>query len=191
MSFYDETELASLGLKKYGTDVLISRYARLYNPGNIVIGDHVRIDDFCLLSASNERPFILENYIHISAGVYIYGAAGLHIKSFSNLSAGVKVFTVSDTFDGSYLIGPTVPFASRKVIDRMLIIEKHTVIGASSTILPGFVMGEGVAIGANSLVNKHCDEWSVYLGSPIRKLKSRERTALEIERRVCDKHTTV
>ena len=72
MSFYTIAELESLGLKKYGKNVCISRYARIYNPGNISIGNNVRIDDFCILSAGN-NPFILEDYIHISAGVYIYG----------------------------------------------------------------------------------------------------------------------
>jgi len=181
MSFLEPEELASLGLKKYGKNVLISRHCRLYNPSNIIIGDNVRIDDFCLLSASKENPFILENYIHISAGVYVYGTAGIHIKSFSNISAGVKIFTVSDTFDGSCLIGPTVPITTRKVIENPLIIQKHTVVGASSTVMPGIALGEGVAIGANSLVNKNCDEWTLYVGSPIRRLKSRLRTALELE----------
>ena len=50
-SFYSEKELLSIGFKSYGINVLISRYARFYRPENIVIGDHVRIDDFCILSA--------------------------------------------------------------------------------------------------------------------------------------------
>lgn len=45
-SFYSEEELLSIGFKSYGINVLISRYARFYRPENIVIGDHVRIDDF-------------------------------------------------------------------------------------------------------------------------------------------------
>ena len=181
MSFLNTEELATLGLKKYGTNVLVSRYSRIYNPSNITIGNNVRIDDFCLLSASKDKLFTIENNIHISAGVYIYGTAGIHIKSFSNISAGVKIFTVSDTFDGSCLIGPTVPSWTRKTIENPLIIEKHTVIGTSSVILPGVILGEGVAIGANSLVNKNCDDWSIYAGSPIRRLKSRMKNVLELE----------
>ena len=181
MSFYKTEELDSLGFKSLGKNVLISRYSRLYNTGNMVIGNNVRIDDFCMLSASTEKPFIIDDYIHISAQSCIYGTAGIHIKSFSNISVGAKVFTVSDSFCGNYLIGPTVPKEYRNVLESPLIIEKHTVIGANSVVMPGITLGEGVAIGANSLVNKNCDEWTIYVGSPIRKLKVRDRKVLELE----------
>lgn len=44
-SFYSEEELATLGLKSYGKNVLISRHACLYSPETISIGNNVRIDD--------------------------------------------------------------------------------------------------------------------------------------------------
>jgi galactoside O-acetyltransferase len=184
MSFYTVQELEVLGLKHFGKNVQISRYSRIYNANNIVIGNNVRIDDFCLLSASIDKPFIIEDYIHISAGACIYGAAGIHIKSFSNISVGVKVFTMSDSFCGNYLVGPTVPKEYRNVIESPLLIEKHTVIGANSVVLPGITIGEGVAIGANSLVNKDCEEWTIYVGTPLRKLKERERKVLELEKMI-------
>lgn len=45
-SFYSEDELKSIGLKTYGENVLISRFARIYGAKNISIGNNVRIDDF-------------------------------------------------------------------------------------------------------------------------------------------------
>jgi len=179
MSFYSAIELALLGLKTYGKNVLISRYARINNPGNISIGDNVRIDDFCILSAGSE-PFILEDYIHISAGVYIYGQSGFHMKSFSNISAGSKIYTQSDTFNGDFLIGPTVPIETRYVYGYSLVIERHVIIGAGSTVLPEAKFGEGVAIGANSLVKGECIEWSIYAGSPVKFIRERSKTLLNI-----------
>jgi galactoside O-acetyltransferase len=183
MSFYTISELEQLGLKKYGNNVLISRYARIYNPGNISIGNNVRIDDFCILSSGTE-PFILEDYIHISAGVYIYGQNGFHMKSFSNVSSGTKIFTQSDTFDGDFLIGPMVPLEHRNVYGSSLIIEKHVIIGTSSVILPEAVIEEGVAIGANSLVKTHCKAWSIYAGSPIKYIKMRSKEIVEKEKMI-------
>lgn len=183
MSFYTISELEQLGLKKYGNNVLISRYARIYNPGNISIGNNVRIDDFCILSSGTE-PFILEDYIHISAGVYIYGQNGFHMKSFSNVSSGTKIFTQSDTFDGDFLIGPMVPLEHRNVYGSSLIIEKHVIIGTSSVILPEAVIEEGVAIGANSLVKTHCKAWSIYAGSPVKYIKMRSKEILEKEKMI-------
>jgi acetyltransferase-like isoleucine patch superfamily enzyme len=183
MSFYTISELEQLGLKKYGNNVLISRYARIYNPGNISIGNNVRIDDFCILSSGTE-PFILEDYIHISAGVYIYGQNGFHMKSFSNVSSGTKIFTQSDTFDGDFLIGPMVPLEHRNVYGSSLIIEKHVIIGTSSVILPEAVIEEGVVIGANSLVKTHCKAWSIYAGSPIKYIKMRSKEIVEKEKMI-------
>lgn len=48
-SFYSEEELRSIGLKSYGKNVLISRFARIYGAESISIGNNVRIDDFCIL----------------------------------------------------------------------------------------------------------------------------------------------
>lgn len=49
-SFLSQKELEEIGFCSYGTNVKISRYARIYSPEKIKIGDNVRIDDFCILS---------------------------------------------------------------------------------------------------------------------------------------------
>ena len=180
MSFLDHEELKKLGLKAFGTNVLISRNAIINNPSNITIGNNVRIDAFCIISAGNE-PFILEDYIHISAGTMIYGQYGLHMKSFTNVSVGCKIFTQSDSFSGDYMVGPTVPIQYRGVYGSPLVLEKHSVIGAGSIILPGSIIQEGVAVGANSLVKGECRAWSVYAGSPVKFIKERSRKLLELE----------
>lgn len=46
-SFYTDKELKKIGLKSYGGDVLISKKTSFYNPSQISLGHHVRIDDFC------------------------------------------------------------------------------------------------------------------------------------------------
>jgi len=177
MSFYTEEELSLLGIK-YGKHVLISRYARFYHPETIQIGNHVRIDDFCILSSKN--TITIDDYVHLSAGVYIYGSAGIHIHSYCNISASVKIFTETDTFDGTCRIGPTVPMEHRKVKSMFMNIEKHSVIGAGSVVMP-CTIGEGVAIGANSFVNKDCEPWTIYAGTPIKKIKERSKDLLQFQ----------
>jgi galactoside O-acetyltransferase len=181
MSFLNSIELFNIGFKNIGTNVKISRFARINNPSNIIIGNNVRIDDFSLLSSGSE-PFIIDNYIHIATGVYIWGQKGIHIKSYSNISSGTKIYTQSDSYCGNYLIGPTVDNKYRKVYGSPLNIEKHVIIGAGSVILPGAVLNEGVAIGSNSLVYKECKPWSIYGGSPVKFLKERSRACLELEK---------
>jgi galactoside O-acetyltransferase len=183
MSFLSAKELLSLGLKSYGVNVSISRLAQFYNPGNISIGNNVRIDAFSILS-SGIQPFIIDNYIHIASGVYIWGNSGFHIKSLSNISSGCKIYTQSDSYCGNYLIGPSSPLSLRKVYGSKLTIDKHVIIGSSSVILPGANIGEGVAIGANSLVTKECKPWGIYVGSPVKYIKERSKKVLELEKQL-------
>jgi galactoside O-acetyltransferase len=111
----------------------------------------------------------------------IYGQYGFHMKSFTNVSVGCKIFTQSDSFSGEYMIGPTLPIKYRKVYGSPLVLEKHSIIGAGSIILPGSIIQEGVAIGANSLVKGECRAWSIFAGSPIKFIKERSKRVLELE----------
>ena len=58
-SFYSKEELKELGLKKYGTNVLISRKASLYDVINITLGDNVRIDDFVTI---RRKANLIDNF---------------------------------------------------------------------------------------------------------------------------------
>lgn len=49
-SFYSDEELQQMGFAHVGHDVMISRKASIYGASNIWIGNHVRVDDFCVLS---------------------------------------------------------------------------------------------------------------------------------------------
>ena len=62
-SFFSESELKAIGFLKYGKNVLVSRKASIYNPEQMVLGDNIRIDDFCILSGNIK----LGSYIHIPA----------------------------------------------------------------------------------------------------------------------------
>lgn len=180
MSYYTAKELLSLGIKSCGINVLISSHTKLYNPQNMTIGNNVRIDDFCILT-SVEKQFIIEDYVHIAAGVYIFGAGGVTIESFSGISSNVKIYTCSDDFSGNYLMGPTIPCKFTNVKCNHLTLSRYTIIGTSCVILPGVKIGEGAAVGANSLINKKCEPWGIYAGSPIKYVKQRTKKLLEME----------
>lgn len=51
MAFIPRDQLEKLGFARLGENVYISDKASIYNAANISIGSHVRIDDFCVLSA--------------------------------------------------------------------------------------------------------------------------------------------
>lgn len=187
-SFYTERELGELGLQSFGKNVLISRYARIYSPGALSLGHDVRIDDFCVISAG--KGVTIGSYVHIAAYSAIYGGGGVVMEDFSVLSSRVVIYSQSDDFSGESLTTPMVPQEFRCLMTRSPVsLGRHAVIGTNSTIMPGVALGEGVAVGAHSLVRSNCEPWSVYVGAPARRLRSRSRAILRLEHEFLDHHS--
>ena len=175
-SFYTEKELAKIGLKKYGKNVLISRKCSLYSPEKISIGNDVRIDDFCILSGE----ITLGSHIHIAAYCALYGSFGIEMEDYTGLSPRCTVFSASDDFSGNYLISPMVDKCKTNVTGGKVLIKKYAQIGTGSTIMPSVIINEGVAVGAMSLINKNPDEWGIYAGIPAKRIKEREKGLLKM-----------
>ena len=51
MSWLTQNELIEMGFGALGKNVLLSSKGSYYNTKNIYLGDYVRIDDFCIISA--------------------------------------------------------------------------------------------------------------------------------------------
>lgn len=174
-SFYTEDELSKLGLRSYGKDVKLSRYARLYSPEKISIGDNVRIDDFCILSGNIK----LGSNIHISAYVAMYGSLGIELEDYTGISPRSTIFSAMDDFGGEYLIGPIHDNKNTNVTGGKVILKRFSQIGAHCVIFPNITIGEGSVVGACSLVNKCLDNWGIYWGVPALRHKERKSDLLE------------
>jgi len=182
-SFYTHDELAEIGFAAVGNNVYLSRKASIYSPEKISISDHVRIDDFCILSGG--AGIHIGSFIHISAYAALYGEGGLILEDFVSISPRSTVFTATDDFSGASLVNPLVPESCKPGYSVAEVrIKKHCVVGANSTILPGVVLETGVAIGAHSLVNQRCEAWGIYAGVPARKIKERSKDLLRFEDQV-------
>lgn len=180
MSFYAPAELAALGLRSCGDHVLISRQAALHNPGGIDIGSHVRIDDFCVLSAG-AGGITIGSFIHIGAHGLLVGAGRIVLADYANLSGRVSIYSSNDDYSGGHLTNPMVPDAYRGVVSADVSVGRHAIIGAGSVVLPGVTIHEGAAIGALSLVRSDCEAFTISAGVPARRLKTRSRRLLDLE----------
>ena len=181
-SFFSESELKAIGFLKYGKNVLVSRKASIYNPEQMVLGDNIRIDDFCILSGNIK----LGSYIHISAYTCLIGGTkGIVLQDFVTVSSRCAVYAVSDDFSGEQLNNSMIPTAYRRVIEGQVILEDYVSVGTGSTILPGVKLEEGAAVGAMSFVKHTLEGWKIYAGAPCRYVKDRKqnmkqlRTALQ------------
>lgn len=175
VSFYSEKELTTLGLKNYGTNVLISKKASFYGIENISIGNNVRIDDFCILSGN----IILGNYIHISAYTGIWAGDSLvSMGDYSGVSSHCSIYAISDDYSGNYLCNAMCPPQTRNVMAQPIKISKYVQIAAGSTILPGVTINDGAVVGAMSLVKEDLREWNIYAGIPCRLIKDRSKDCI-------------
>jgi len=175
-SFYSREELAYLGLKELGSNVLISRKASIYSPSEITIGNNVRIDDYCILSGS----ITLGSYVHISAFCALYGSQSIIMENYTGLSPRCTIFSATDDFSGNYLIGPMVDETLTNVTGGEVHIKEFSQIGASCVIMPNLVIEEGVVVGSMSFINRSLDEWGIYIGVPAKRLKDRSRNLLKL-----------
>jgi galactoside O-acetyltransferase len=181
MSFFSRKQLKSLGLKRIGRDVMLSTKASIYNPGAIEIGDFSRIDDFCVLSAGEGGISIGVN-VHVAIFTSLMGGGRIELQDFSNISSRVSIYSSSDDYSGCAMSNPTIPARFTNVQKAPVIIGRHVIIGAGSVILPGVFMKRGSVAGSLSLVKKNCAEFSVYAGVPARRIGSRSRLLLDIEK---------
>jgi len=179
-SFLSHDELQALGLRAVGENCKVSRFARIYSAQSISLGDHVRIDDFSILSGDIR----LEDHIHIGSHCTLHGGDGetpITMQSFSGLSARVSIYAKSDDYSGEWMTNPMVPAKFTNVISKAVTIGRHAIIGTGAVVLPGVTIGDGVAVGAMTLVNKSLDPFMIYAGNPARPLRPRSRQVLEHE----------
>lgn len=178
MAYLNSTELKALGLKKLGEEVKISDKACIYDAEKIEIGDHSRIDDFCIISGKVK----IGKYNHITPMCLVAGGVpGIVLEDFCTLAYGVKIFAQSDDYSGETLTNSLVAKQFKKEKFAAVVLKKHVIVGANSTIFPGVTIQEGSSVGAMTLVTKDTDSWGIYMGIPARRIRDRKRDLLALE----------
>ena len=166
--FFEESQL-----RRIGNNVIIGKTVRIRYPELVEIGDNVIIDDFTYISVS----LLISSNVHISAGCKLIGGrrAKVEIGEFSTLAPNVVLAAGSDDYI-SGIATPTVPlkYKGNAEIGNIL-IGRHCIIGANSTVLPNVILHDGAAVGAQSLIKNDIEEWTLHGGVPARYLKNRNQ----------------
>jgi galactoside O-acetyltransferase len=179
-SFLSPDDVQGLGFRSVGDGVLISRFASFHGIERIGLGNHVRIDDFCILSAGSGGIHIGDR-VHVAAYTSLTGKGRIRVGDYANLSSRVSIYSSSDDYSGYAMTNPMVPAEFTNVQHADVEIGRHVIVGCGSVVLPGASLSEGAAIGALSLVSGHCEAFGVYAGVPLRRIKARNRRLLELE----------
>lgn len=183
MAWLTSDQIAAMGFASVGSRVFISDKASFHGCGRIRLGNDVRIDDFCVLSAG-EGGIQIGNYIHIAVFCSLIGKGRIELADFSCLSSRVAVYSSNDDYSGNALTNPTVPEEYRNVTHGNVLLGRHVLVGSGSVLLPGITIGEGAAVGALSLVTNSCDPFAVHAGIPAKRIAERSTNLLDLERRL-------
>lgn len=108
MAFFSRDQVDAMRFASLGKNVLISEKVSLYNPARISIGNNVRVEDFCGISAGN-GGIDIGNYVHIAVYVSLIGAGKTSLADISGLSSRVAVSSSNDDYSGEHLTNPMVP----------------------------------------------------------------------------------
>jgi dTDP-4-amino-4,6-dideoxy-D-glucose acyltransferase len=160
-------------LKSCGEGVTIYPMAKIAFPHVVEIADNAKVRDFAFIFAG--EGVTIGEYSDIQPHTVIWGG-GLTI-------IGDRVSTGPGTVFLSATYGHQTP--GKKMVDGLgegatellggrLEVGNDVYIGANSTIMP-IKIGEGCVIGAGSFVNKDCDPWGIYIGSPAKRVGERPR----------------
>lgn len=168
-SEYDYTKL-----KLVGQDVFISANVEIRRPHLVSVGSHVAIDHGVYITTQAE----IGDYTHLSPYITVIGGekSKLELGHFCTIAAGSRLIAGSDSFLGHGFTSVTVPEKYRDTVQFSTIkIERFAGIGTNVVIMPGITIAEGSVIGANALVTKNTEPWTIYMGSPARAVKLRPK----------------
>jgi len=172
--YYTERELTEMEIT-FGENVRIHRTV-LFFGNNIDIGSNVRIDCYSVITSG--KPVILGNYIHMGAGVHVFGTEGVKMDDYSGLSSRCSIFTSTEDYVEGYMTNPTVPDSFKKVFAAPVHLKKHVILGCGSIVMPGVTLKEGVSVGAMSFVNKDARPYTIIAGTPAREIGKRNKEQL-------------
>ena len=153
----------------------VSPLASIRGGARISIGKNCRIDDFVVLSAGDGGIAIGDN-VHVAVFVSMQGGARITISDDCQIAARSTI--LSSSGDLKYLGesgSPTMPGEREKAITAPVSLLRGSIVGVGAVVMPGVMIGQQTVVGALSLVRKGAtlEEFSVYVGNPLRRIGDR------------------
>ena len=165
--------------KRFGNSRVIPRFRALRGEEFISVGDNCRIGDNVRLTAWKEYRSGQTFNPEIRIGDNCLIGADSHITAINRIIIGDNVLMGDKILITDNAHGPSEP----NVLDISpkyrpleskgpVIIGNNVWIGEKTSIMPGVTIGDGVIIGANSVVTKDIPGYCVVAGIPAKIIKS-------------------
>ena len=143
--------------KQVGKNIVIENEVRMFNTGNISLGESVYIGHGCFIDGYHEGPGLeIGDNCWIGPGCYIHAAGGIKIGKNTGIGPHVKMLT-------SY---HDMHQTEKPVIENELKFEGIEIgedcdIGMGAMLLPGAKIGRGCIVEAGAIVREDlsgCEE---------------------------------
>lgn len=129
-------------------------------------GKNVIIHDNVLFKFPSE--IYLGDNIQIAQDTIFVGKSGLRIGNDVMIGAGTKIITSSHNFERK-----DISMREQGLSFKPVVINEDIWFGFNVIVLGGVQIGKGTIVGANSLVNKNIDEYSIVAGIPAKLISKR------------------
>lgn len=154
--------------KKCGKNVIIEDGVRIFHPENIELGDNVYIGHDTILKGYYNSILSIESNTWIGQQCFIHGAGGVTIGSNVGIGPMVKIHGAKHKETG---INKLILFSELEQLP--IKISEDCNIGIGAVIMGGVTIGRGSKIGANAVVNRNVEEYSIAVGVPAKVIKIR------------------
>ncbi len=192
LGLFLRSKLYPMLLGNVGRNVSFGLGVVLRHPQKICIGDHVVIDDQCVLDAkgSDNRGIFIGNGVFLGRGSILNCKNGdIILEDNVNISSNCLIFSASEVKIEAdvllaaycYLVGgthhfdnPGVPVLHQKRSSKGIHVGSGGWLGAHVTVFDGVEIGKNVVIGAGSIVNKNIPNYAIAAGVPIKVIQKRK-----------------
>ena len=159
--------------KKCGENVFIGHNTVFTNPENVSIGNNVRIDPFCYISAGELE---IGDNVQITSHAVLGGRRKIKLGNWTFIGYGSQLFTVSEDYSGNH--GPVNDhWGHNKTYEGDIIFNDYCGIASGVMVMPGVELPIGCTIGAKSFVytKNKLTPWSIWIGNPLKFHKDRNK----------------
>jgi len=115
--------------------------------------------------------------VGINTGTYFYGKGGVEIGD--NVMIAPNCCLIAGTAD----LETGSPLIMRPVRPERIVVGRDSWLGANVVVLGGVTIGESSVIGANAVVTKDTEPYSINVGAPARKIGDRRERRPKAEGR--------
>lgn len=169
-----------------GEGVVFYPLCKIVRACNTRIDDYTRICDYSFIDAG--KSLTIGKHCMITWHAVIEGGGTTKLGDRCFLGPSSKLLTSTYEFDGLYAAEFITP-ECRDFRRGDITLEDDVYIGANCIVMPGVHIAEGIVVGANSVVTHDLTEpWSIYVGSPCRKVRDRVRPSPEVTAKLMAAH---